>query len=684
MIWSAQRLTAGRVFVCALLVSTFVVVYSAPAPAPAAPLAALTTAAPTPGTQIGSVQLGIPCTSGIGVGVGFDGSNLWYSCWNQSPDLFRASPTTGHVSASYDIAGGIGAIAYDTKDNVIFAGYGGSNRGNIYKIALDANKNVVSSSLIFNTCAYSCATDIDDGLTYDAGTDTLYFSPDTSTTIWHLSTSGSVLGSFPWVGTSCYNSGLAIGDQLLFEGADGCTTIWVVDKASPTTLGFSFPTGGTRDEGLACDDTTFGQDAIWSKDAYTPEAFAFAIPAGSCGVGGEPARPSRIVELLHGYNGNFRDVQGGIGGSVTANLNNLLSQNGFATSAFSYYQDLGYFDATTRSCDPSMPAPDTNYGPLHLNTTGNGVISQTVCDSQSAAALDAAALRDQLAAVSTQNPGIPIAIVAHSMGAAVTRGYLALVQSGSASLDGVDTVFTIAGAQQGSWLPTLTGPLVSNPIVAPILRKIQSVAFTNSPYDPQRPAFGDLAAQSDWYYSVNPVFPPPPNLNYYNLYGNVQAQFQFSVNLLFWSHSWTVGSVDTGDGVMLAGSDDPSATPALGGARFLLPGGSPVNNHEYEAVSIDPINLDGVALSAVVALAATLASEGAAAGPAIELVLEQLGGQVADFVQRYAGLGVTHWNLQKHLGDGQVSVPSCVNGNKAQTPNDVILSALENPAHACA
>lgn len=638
----------------------------------------------TPGTQLGSVQLGTPCTSGIGVGVAFDGTNLWYSCWSQSPDLFRASPTTGQVSASYDIAGGLGALAYDAADNVMYAGYGGSNTGDVYKVQLDAQENVTSSSLIFNTCSFYCATDIDDGLTFDAGTGTLYYSPDTSTTVWHLSTSGAVLGSFPWAGTGCYNSGLAIGDELLFEGADGCTTIYVVDKATPTTLDFSFPTGGTRDEGLACDDTTFGQDAIWSKDAYTPYAYAFAIPAGSCGVGGEPVSSGRVVLLVHGIGGNFRSVQQGVGGSLTANLNNTLIANGYQTQAFAYYQDLGYFDPVSGSCDPSMPGPDLNYGPLSLNATGSGVTSQSVCDSQSALALDSTAMRDDVGTISQQNPGVPIAIVAHSMGAAVTRGFLALADAGDASLGNVDTVFTIAGAQQGSWIPTLTGPLVSNPIVAPILRKIQSLAFSRVSFDPSRPAFSDLAAQSSWYDSVNPPFLPPAGLNYYNLYGNVQAQFQFSVNLLFWSHTWTVGTIDTGDGVMLPGTDDPTATPALGGAKFLPYPQSTANNHEYEALSGDSINLDGIAVSAVAGLAAALLSGGAAAAPAVEAILEELSGQVAQFVVNYAGDPVAHWNLANHLGDGQVTVPSCTHPSDHRTPQDVILSILQDPANACA
>ena len=50
--------------------------------------------------------------SGVGVGITFDGTNLWYSCYNSKNssdpnhfDLHKADPKTGGVIASYDVAG---------------------------------------------------------------------------------------------------------------------------------------------------------------------------------------------------------------------------------------------------------------------------------------------------------------------------------------------------------------------------------------------------------------------------------------------------------------------------------------------------------------------------------------------------------------------------------------------------
>ena len=250
------------------------------------------------GDLVGTATFSQQCGGfqGIGVGVTFDGTNLWYSCAESTPDLLRADPHTGHVSASYTIGGGIGALAYDSAHNVIYAGWGNfSNVGKVYSIQLDAARNVSSSAVKFSAPdAVVCG--LDDGLAYDGSNDTIYISDDCSTTIHHYDTFGNQLNFFGWAGAGCYNSGLALGNQLIFEGADGCNTVYVVDKSAPQTVQFQFSTvvGGDpnfRDEGLTCDTSTFpGMDVMWSKEAYSPaRAHAFQIPTGSCGVGGQPA-----------------------------------------------------------------------------------------------------------------------------------------------------------------------------------------------------------------------------------------------------------------------------------------------------------------------------------------------------------------------------------------------------------
>ena len=260
--------------------------------------------------------------SGVGVGITFDGTNLWYSCYNSKNssdpnhfDLHKADPKTGGVIASYDVAGGMGALAYDATRNVIWAGEGdgvASNQGVVIKIPLDANKNVsgpyqVAFAVPEAFASPSSPQDIVDGLAIDNATNTLYIHYDFATEIaMYNATTGQFLGFIPEAAgikngtlvmanapiSNCVVSGVAIGGNTLFEAADYCDYVWAVDKttqAEDTTASFSIASsvGSSFDEkALACDASTFGgNDAIWVKGAFSPaQAFAFELPPNSCGA----------------------------------------------------------------------------------------------------------------------------------------------------------------------------------------------------------------------------------------------------------------------------------------------------------------------------------------------------------------------------------------------------------------
>jgi len=250
-----------------------------------------------PGGYVHKTTFDKGCSSGIGVGVAFDGTHLWYSCYSSPTDLYRADALTGVVDKSYSIVGGLGALAYDSANNVIYAGPGsGSNNPcTVLKITLDGSKEVTGSSVKFTNS--NVCTSLDDGLAYDGTDDTFYFSNDSSQTIFHISATGVDLDSFTWNGSGCGNSGLAIGGNQLFEGSNGCNHVWVVNKVSKAAI-FNFPTNvvpgdsGFRDEDLECDTTTFsstGKQVMWSMEAYEPRrAAAFEIQPNTCGQGGLP------------------------------------------------------------------------------------------------------------------------------------------------------------------------------------------------------------------------------------------------------------------------------------------------------------------------------------------------------------------------------------------------------------
>ncbi len=311
-----------------------------------------------PGDLIGNVTFSQDCASGLGVGITYDSSNLWYSCYSTPTDLYRADPKTGIVSASYSIEGGLGSIAYDTSRNVIWAADAGGSSvpGEIYKIQLDMNKNVVLTTPWFKT-GFGDPFGIVDGLGLDTkvNPNQLYWSPDGSTTIYVFDISdnpiigGTFNRSFSWTGTGCYNSGVAIGGNLLFQGSNGCNHVWVVDK-NTLLPAFDFSTKVSsdpnfRDEGLTCDPNTFSPIEVeWSKEAYSPSrAHAFEIPKGTCTFGGGGAQTK-------------------IGGkTVDAAGNPLENVNVYLYDGTSYYKGLNFVNDWISN--PTTPLP------LYIRTT---------------------------------------------------------------------------------------------------------------------------------------------------------------------------------------------------------------------------------------------------------------------------------------------------------------------------
>ncbi|MGI0016183.1 MAG: hypothetical protein ACREBU_22415, partial [Nitrososphaera sp.] len=138
--------------------------------------------------------------------------------------------------------------------------------------------------------------DICDGVAWDTGDNTIFQSPDVFHTIFHYSETGTLLGSIP-VPAGCPNSGVAVGGSSLFAACNGVLQIHQLDKTTGAVF-TSFNTAGQRTEDLECDPGFANdKDAMWSKDAFTNEVFAFEIPEGTCGfAGGPPVIPAACAD----------------------------------------------------------------------------------------------------------------------------------------------------------------------------------------------------------------------------------------------------------------------------------------------------------------------------------------------------------------------------------------------------
>lgn len=193
----------------------------------------------------------------LGVGIAFDGTDLWYSCIGAVPDLYRLDPVTDAVEASYDIDGGLGALAYDASRNAIWAAPGvGSTQNAIQLIQLDARKRVTGSRVAFS----GPGGQLDAGLAYDAQDDSLYVGPfddihairppSPPETIAHYTAAGALIGSSPAVANGCFTSGLAVGGDLLYEASvlyiepNACSLVSAAHKVDPSTPAFGFGSPG--------------------------------------------------------------------------------------------------------------------------------------------------------------------------------------------------------------------------------------------------------------------------------------------------------------------------------------------------------------------------------------------------------------------------------------------------------
>jgi hypothetical protein len=235
--------------------------------------------------QIIADRGGFPCSSvdadgnhsGIGTGIGFNGTNLLLTCWGDN-HVVEVSPADGHFVAAHTIVGAtdLRAVAWDDTRHVLWACNGTDTVGQI-----DLSLNTYVAVFVSQGCI--------DGLAYDASDDTIWSSDDVSPHTEHYTTAGVLISSNSNVGLigGCGNSGIAASGSNLYLANNGCSQIYRVAKDfSSSSLFATFP---RRIEDLECDNITFApKGAIWSNDAYDNILNAWEITASTCIFGGGP------------------------------------------------------------------------------------------------------------------------------------------------------------------------------------------------------------------------------------------------------------------------------------------------------------------------------------------------------------------------------------------------------------
>lgn len=239
-----------------------------------------TSVAVVPGLSIGLLQFPILLvTSCFGPG----GNNLFFLDPSTNPaTLVRTIVTTNTPPDGW------GSLALrGDKGDLLACGNNSSGEHAIYRIDISPNATPDgTATFMFNGTA---GFDICDGVAWDAGDNTIFQSPDVSNTIYHYSETGTLLNTLP-APAGCPNSGVAVGGASLFAACNGVLTVHQLNKGTGASV-VNFPSSGQRTEDLECDPVSFSanrKDAMWSKDAFTNQIFAFEIPAGTCGFAGGP------------------------------------------------------------------------------------------------------------------------------------------------------------------------------------------------------------------------------------------------------------------------------------------------------------------------------------------------------------------------------------------------------------
>ena len=313
--------------------------------------------AASPGDQIGDVTVA-EGENTTGVGVAFDGQYLYYSTgFRSGTTLHRMTPdgrNHADVAVRDDISDApvpVDAMAYDQGRARLWVGSGSQ----VYLV------HPTTGKASYRFTASSCG--LRDGLAYDATDDSIWESCDASVVVYHWRADGQSLGNFrldSGIGDmqpqcSPYSSGIAVGGNLLYLGAGGCSYYFTYSKSGQKLQAFSY--SGQRAEGITCDATTFkgrGKEVMWVRDAYDGHIRAFEVPSGTCGTAGAPPKPRRAVIYVGGmasYNTcspDAKSVASGVPkwGTPYLQTEAWIQQN-VTVSDIAYFSYLGYCDGGT-------------------------------------------------------------------------------------------------------------------------------------------------------------------------------------------------------------------------------------------------------------------------------------------------------------------------------------------------
>jgi pimeloyl-ACP methyl ester carboxylesterase len=287
--------------------------------------------------------------------------------------------------------------------------------------------------------------------------------------------------------------------------------------------------------------------------------------AKDCVPGAKPAGgPQAQVLFVHGVDESASD-------NVFSSLFDKVATAvpGVKINHYDYFQDK--VGSTASGCDPLADSQQ----PVTIPSATAGLpydASQNApprCDSEGDIGQNAFRL-DQKIRQMYQSTGQKVILVGYSMGGEAIRSFLAYsasVNDGVAS-GMVDSVVTMHGVQQGSWVALGAPALAGLPswLGTPIDGFIHNWAP-----NPGRLATQQFNPRGDYIHWVHGHSANLPEIPYYNTWGDERVSIQHCY-LPFHHACVDIDTANWGDVVLLPGTDSPTQNTLLGGERFLPKG----------------------------------------------------------------------------------------------------------------
>lgn len=250
----------------------------------------------------------------ISPSVAFDGKYLYYTEYAgiilhriDVPPAGGSSTATGIFDVPIVGAeSGIMTLSYDASRDRFWA-VGGDGLS-IYLLSKDGTATLayqidpMNDRPGFQTGPFVTETKI----AYDGTDDTIWYSPDATSRIYHYHVFADALGTAalvaatPYIdvdvapndiGAQCgYNqsSGVAVGGAHLFITVAGCPYYFEYTKTGGKVASYAFNFSGQESlQDLECDNVSYGVAVLWMKEGYQGRIRAVEQPsAGACVFGG--------------------------------------------------------------------------------------------------------------------------------------------------------------------------------------------------------------------------------------------------------------------------------------------------------------------------------------------------------------------------------------------------------------